>query len=92
MIDRAVRDGFTDAELASAKSGILQARVQNRAQDGTLAGAWVANMHLGRTFQWSKECEAKVLALTTAQVSAALRKYIDPKKLTIVTAGDFNKK
>jgi zinc protease len=90
--DRALRDGFTDAELASAKSGILQSRVQNRAQDGTLAGAWVANMHIGRTFQWSKDFEAKVLALTPAQVSAAFRKYIDPKKLTVVTAGDFNKK
>ncbi|HLX22628.1 MAG TPA: pitrilysin family protein [Usitatibacter sp.] len=88
-IDRALRDGFTDAEIVSAKSGILQARVQNRAQDGTLAGAWVANMHLGRTFQWSKDFEAKVLALTPAQVSAAFRKYVDPKRLSIVTAGDF---
>jgi zinc protease len=91
-LDRALRDGFTDAELASAKSGILQTRVQNRAQDATLAGAWVANLHLGRTFQWSKEFEAKVLALTPAQVSQAFRKYIDPKKISIVTAGDFNKK
>jgi zinc protease len=89
-VDRALRDGFTDAELASAKSGILQTRVQNRAQDGTLAGAWTSNLHLGRTFQWSKEFEAKIMALTPAQVSAAFRKYVDPKKLSIVTAGDFN--
>ncbi|HEY2630294.1 MAG TPA: pitrilysin family protein, partial [Usitatibacter sp.] len=91
-LDRALRDGFTDAELVSAKSGILQTRVQNRAQDGTLAGAWTSNMYLGRTFQWSKAFEAKILALTPAQVSAAFRKYVDPKKLSIVTAGDFNKK
>jgi zinc protease len=91
-LDRALKDGFTDAELASAKSGILQSRVQNRAQDGTLAGAWSSNLHLGRTFQWSKAFEAKITALTAAQVNAAFRKYVDPKKLSIVTAGDFNKK
>ena len=91
-LDRALRDGFTAAEVASAKSGMLQARVQNRAQDGTLAGAWVSNLYLGRTFQWSKDFEAKVVALTPEQVSAAFRKFVDPKKLTVVKAGDFGKK
>ena len=31
----------------------------------------------------------KLVALTPAQVTAALRKYVDPAKLTIVKAGDF---
>jgi len=88
-VARALRDGFTDAEVASAKSGLLQTRVQNRSQDGVLAGGWVGNMHLGRTFQWSKELEAKISALTAADVTAAMRKYIDPKKMTVVKAGDF---
>jgi zinc protease len=88
---RALKDGFTDAEVAAAKSGIMQVRVQNRAQDGTLAGAWVGLMHLGRTFQWSKDFEAKIVALTPDQVGAALRKYVDPAKISVVTAGDFKK-
>ena len=88
-VARALRDGFTDAEVASAKSGLLQARAQNRSQDGVLAGGWVGNMHLGRTFQWSKELEARITALTAADVTAAMRKYIDPKKMTVVKAGDF---
>jgi len=86
---RALRDGFTDAEVASAKSGLLQSRVQNRSQDGILAAGWVGNMHLDRTFQWSKELEAKISSLTAADVNAAMRKYLDPKKMTVVTAGDF---
>jgi zinc protease len=86
---RAIRDGFTDAEVANAKSGILSTRAQTRAQDGALSAAWVGNLYLGRTFQWSKEFEAKLRALTTAQVNAALRKYIDPAKITVVKAGDF---
>jgi zinc protease len=91
-IARALKEGFTDAEVASAKSGTLQKRAQNRAQDGTLAAAWVGNLHLGRTFAFSKQFEEKIKALTTAQVVAALRKHIDPAKLTVVMAGDFSKK
>jgi zinc protease len=89
---RALKDGFTDGEVQGARSGILQQRVQNRAQDGTLAGAWAGNLYLGRTFQFSKDFEAKLMALKTADVNAALRKYIDPAKVTIVKAGDFAKK
>jgi zinc protease len=86
---RALRDGFTEAEVANAKSGILQTRAQTRAQDSALASAWVGNMYLNRTFQWSKQFEAKLRALKPADVNAALRKYVDPAKLTTVKAGDF---
>jgi zinc protease len=89
---RALKDGFTEREVQGAKSGILQQRVQNRAQDGTLAGAWAGNLYLGRTFEYSKDFERKLVALTPAQVNAALRRYIDPAKVTIVKAGDFAKK
>ena len=91
-VARALKDGFTDAEVASAKSGILQMRLQNRAQDGGLAAAWAANLYLGRTFEHSKQLEEKIMALTPAQVSEALRKHVDPAKLTVVKAGDFSKK
>ncbi|MGZ5598402.1 MAG: M16 family metallopeptidase [Usitatibacter sp.] len=89
---RALKDGFTDAEVATAKSGIVQARTQTRAQDGALASGWAANLYLGRTFQWSKEFDQKIRALTAADVSNALRKYVDPSKVTVVKAGDFAKK
>ena len=88
---RAIKDGFTDAEVANAKSGILQASAQSRAQDGSVAAGWIANLYLGRTWAWSKQLEDKIAALTTAQVSAALRKHIDPTKVTVVKAGDFSK-
>jgi zinc protease len=89
---RAIRDGFTEAEVATAKSGILQRRAQTRAQDGALAGAWAGNLHLGRTFAWSKQFEARIMALKASDVSAALRKYVDPAKVSVVKAGDFAKK
>jgi zinc protease len=90
-IARAVKDGFTQKELDAAKSGILQIRAQNRAQDRALAGAWAANLYLGRTFTFSKQFEDKVMALRVEDVNAALRKHLDPAKISIVTAGDFRK-
>ena len=86
---RALKDGFTEAELARAKSGAMQQRLQARAQDGTLAGGWTYYLHLGRTFAFSKAFEDRLMALTVADVNAALRKHIDPAKVTIVKAGDF---
>ncbi|MFT5961976.1 MAG: zinc protease [Burkholderiaceae bacterium] len=85
---RAIKDGFTDAEVARAKSGLLQQRVQTRAQDGSVAAGWTTYLFLDRTYAWSKQFEAKISALTTAQVTAAFRKAIDPAQLTVVMAGD----
>ena len=86
---RALKDGFTDAEVASAKSGLLQQRVQTRAQDGAVAGGWVHYLHHGRTFEFSKAFEARVRAVTSAEMVAALRKHLDPAKISFVKAGDF---
>lgn len=88
-ISRALKEGFTDSEVAAAKSGIIQMRTQTRAQDGALAGGWTAYLFLGRTYQYSKEFEQKIMALKPAEVTAALRKYVDPAKVSIVKAGDF---
>jgi zinc protease len=88
-VDRALKDGFTEAELANAKSGIMQMRVQNRSQDGTVAAGWVNNLNLGRTWAFSKQFEDRIMALKVADVNAALKKYVDPAKMTIIKAGDF---
>lgn len=90
-LDRAVKEGFTAAELAGAKSGLLQQRIQNRSKDEVLAAGWTRNLYLNRTYSWSKEYEDKLRAATLAQVNAAFRKAVDPAKLTVVVAGDESK-
>jgi zinc protease len=40
---------------------------------------------------WTADLEKKVQALTSQQISAAMRKYIDPAALTVMKGGDFNK-
>ncbi|MYM32191.1 insulinase family protein [Duganella sp. CY15W] len=87
-LERALKDGFTEAELAGAKSGLMQQRLQNRAKDNVVASGWTHNLYLGRTYSWSKEYEAKLQAATLAQVNAAFRKHIDPSKLSVAVAGD----
>ena len=57
-----------------------------------LASAWAGNLHLGRTFAWSKQFEGRIMALKASDVSAAFRKYVDPAKVSVVKAGDFSKK
>jgi zinc protease len=88
---RAARDGFTAAELANAKSGLMQQRVQNRANDGALAAGWTTYLYQGRTYAWSAQFEQKLMAVTLAQMNAAFRKAIDPAKLSVVMAGDVKK-
>jgi zinc protease len=88
---RARKDGFTAAELANAKSGLMQQRVQNRADDGALAAGWTTYLYQGRTFAWSKQFEQKLMGVTLAQMNAAFRKAIDPAKLSVVMAGDVKK-
>jgi len=87
-LQKAVTEGFTADEIARAKSGLLQQRLQTRAQDGSVAAAWTHFMYLNRTWTWSKEIEQKILALTPEQVTAAFRKAVDPAKLSMAIAGD----
>jgi zinc protease len=85
---RVLKDGFTAAELAGAKSGLMQERVQTRADDGALAAGWSQYLYRGRTFEWSAEFEKRMMAVSLPELNAAFRKAVDPAKLSVVLAGD----
>jgi zinc protease len=84
-------DGPSPTELADAKKAYLEAQKVGRTGDAALAGQIVTNLQLDRKFAHTKEIENQIAALTPEDVKAAFRKYIDPKKLVIVRAGDFQK-
>lgn len=88
-IARALKDGFTADEVAAAKSGYLQSLQVSRAQDAGLARRLGQYRYLNRTLAWDAELEKKIAALTPDEIVAAMRRRIDPSKLTIVKAGDF---
>jgi zinc protease len=86
---RALDQGFSEAEVEGAKKGLLEARRLARAQDRGLAGRLSNYLYLGRTFAWDIDFEARVAALKPDEVRDALRRHIDPKKLSVMKAGDF---
>ncbi len=86
-----LKDGFTAEEVEAAKSGFLQSRQVSRAQDNELASRLNNYLFLGRNLQWDADLDAKLKALTPEQISAAMRRHIDPSKITIIKAGDFAK-
>jgi zinc protease len=91
-LTRAVRDGFTDREVADAKKAILQERALSRAQDSGLASDLTRQAYLGRTFAYVGEIDAKIMGVSTAEINATLRKYVRPDAFVEVYAGDFAKK
>ena len=89
---RALKDGFTEAEVATAKRALLQARRIGRAQDGALAGALANQAYLGRKWDFTAKIDAGLEAVTVASANAALRKYLNPTGFAWSYAGDFKGK
>ncbi len=89
---RLVKDGVTTAELDRAKTGYLQQQSVQRTSDSTLAAFLANDLYIGRTMTFQADLEEKIKALTPDVVNAALRKHLDPMRLSTITAGDFNKK
>ena len=84
------RDGaFTAEEVAAAKAGFAAEREMRRTRDGSLASTLTRYLFAGRTYAWDRDLEAKVAALTPAELQQALRRRLDPARLVIVKAGDF---
>ncbi|PNY82281.1 M16 family metallopeptidase [Deinococcus koreensis] len=88
---KALGTGFTDAEITSARSAILQESRVARSEDATLVGSLARQAYLGRTYAFSADLEAKIAAVTPQLAQAALKKYIDPANLVVVRAGTFPK-
>jgi zinc protease len=89
---RLLKDGVSADELQKAKVGYLGQLHQFRTNDTLLSIMLSGDLYVGRTMQFQADQEQKINALTPEVVSQALRKHIDPKRLSIVTAGDFTGK
>ncbi|HUQ24947.1 MAG TPA: insulinase family protein, partial [Burkholderiales bacterium] len=90
-LERAVRQGFTAAEVAAGKQAVLEARRIARTQDRALASRLASYSFARRTFAWDIALEARIASLTPAELNAVLKKTIDPARLALVAAGDFKK-
>jgi zinc protease len=86
---KALADGFSEDEIEAGKKGLLQSRQLARSSDETVASRLVSYLVLGRSFAWEEEQERRIAAMTSQAVVEALRRHIDPAKLSVVKAGDF---
>jgi zinc protease len=84
-----LRDGYSEEELAQAKVSWAQQRQVGRTQDGGLAATLGLWTHVGRTMAWDAEFEAKVQALTVAQIRDAMNRHLDLTKMVFMRGGDF---
>jgi zinc protease len=90
-IAKALANGFTAEELATAKKTYFQDQQVARSQDRNLAGQLAQNAQYGRTMARDAALDAKIAALTPADISAALKRRLDPSSISIFKAGDLKK-
>jgi zinc protease len=88
-LGQVLTDGYTDEEVESAKGAWLQSRQVSRSQDGTIVAMLGANLRDDRTMAFAAELEARVAALTPAQIRDAMNRHLDLDSLIIMKAGDF---
>ncbi len=88
-IRRALDDGFSAAEVDAAKKGLLQARQITRGRDEAIAARLLSYLALDRTYAWDEQLERRIAALGPADIQAALRRHLDPDRMSVVKAGDF---
>jgi len=91
-VARMLAGGFTDAELRDARNGWLQNRSVGRSQDRELVARLSTYLFLGRTLEWDANFEKRVAALSAADVNAAVKRWIRPDGLSVVEAGEFEKR
>ncbi|AGH45860.1 M16 family metallopeptidase [Paraglaciecola psychrophila] len=90
-LSRMLKDGFTDEEIKSAKSGLLQGKKVSRAQDPELVRTLRRNLLSDRTMQWNKAYEQRLAALTADDVKRVMNKYLKIENFSIIKAGDMSK-
>ncbi len=90
-VQRMLDSGVTGEELDAAKSSYLESRQGRRADDRQLASTLKNQLQVDRTMEFEKRREDRYRALTKEQVDKAMRRIVDPRRLTIITAGDFAK-
>ncbi len=89
-INKVIEQGFTEVEIEQGKESWQQRRIVNlRAQDNALARHLSLYLEYGRDLTWDQDLEEAVSELSTEEVNAAMKKYLDPERIHRVMAGDF---
>ena len=88
-VDKALTRGFTAEEVETAKHGYLDGAQRQRSNDAAVASILNEYLFLDRTMEFVARQETAIEALTPDDLLAAMRRHIDPEKMSIFRAGDF---
>jgi len=88
-LNRFIKDGPTELEMTDSKKAFLESLKISRSADQAIAGQLSSNLNLGRSFAFNAAQESQIAKLKAEDVREAFQKYIDPKKLVVIRAGDF---
>jgi zinc protease len=91
-IEAMVKTGVSDKEVADAKKSYAKVWEGRIAEDDFVLGELNQGLFLGRTLAYWQDLNSKIEKLSVADVNAAVKKFIDPEKLSKVRAGDLAKK
>ena len=89
-LDKVLKSGVTQKELDDARRGFLQSQEVMRTDDARLAAVLESTLIADRTMDYYSKMEKRIVELTPETVLEALRKYIDPKHVLTVVAGDWD--
>jgi zinc protease len=88
-LEKLVKQGVRDDELAAAKKAVVQLWTLARSDDASLMSMLVDDLQIGRTFGYDADVERKIAKLTAAEVNQAIRRHLAPDRLVIVRGGDL---
>jgi len=91
-IAKAIQGGFKEEEYKKSQASWLQQRKTELGFDQALVSRLASYMSQGKDLSFYADYEEMAKKTTLEQVNAALRKYISADKLTLIYAGDFEKK
>jgi zinc protease len=86
-----ISGGFAPDEIDTMKKEFMQEEQVGRAEDRGLVNELARNARYGWTMARDAEIESKIAALTPDELSAAVKRHIDPAGFIIIKAGDFKK-
>jgi len=86
---RALKEGFSEAEVERAKSAWLQERKTALRAENSFASYLAQGLYNGRDYAWLAKYDAAISHLSAREVNAALRKYLaDAPMVWMIGRGD----
>jgi zinc protease len=90
-INKLTNGKITPEELQRTRDSWTKSQDTSLSDDGAVVGMLRNQLYRGRTTEWTKALRAKVSGLAPADVERVAKKYLEPKKLVIIDAGDVAK-